>query len=380
MFLPRLLSRRFLRLTLGPSAALALAGAWFTLRQVPQLQPRTLLRAEPTTRYAVVLTPDGQAFVAGRAFVPGVLGDHFTFCDPNKGWVETRWPWPPNASGVVAIAPDASTVAVALTDNTVRVLDRTSGKEVAILDGHGEKIKSIAYAPDRRTIATAGDSGRIRLWDVATSKERAILPPGSKRCMAFSPDGQTLATIGNEPQIGWQPVRLWDVTTGHERGAIAAPVFSDVLTFTPDGRTVALGGSQRDGTDGRIHLLDASTGRELATYNAGPFPMNLSFSPDGTMLAAGDLVGTTVFDLATGETRCQLPGSLLPIFSANSRALYTYIPEPEAVAVWDMPPPRSKRLWFVPWTLVVAAVVLAMAWWYTRPRRMLTEDAELQEP
>jgi WD40 repeat protein len=321
----------------------------------------------------------------GRAFLTGVRGNKFTSWDPDTGGARVSWPWPSDASAIVAVAPDGSTVAIGRTDGTVRILDQATGKEMAILDGHGDKIDHFVYAPDGRTIATA-NPGPVRLWEVASGKERATLPHGPKASpwVAFSPNGETLASVGGNPRM----VRLWDVATGNEQNAFPVPASTMMvsLTVAPDGRTVALG--ERDG---RIRLWDGLTGQEQATYQAGPQPMSLGFSPDGTTLAAcymggaprpldlpqfipyqlrqvvyPDPRGTTIFDLRTGEVRYQLPSCFWPTFSADGQTLYTYGLDADAIAVWDMPPRRGLP-WSVPWVTAALGLALATAWWCMRP-------------
>jgi WD40 repeat protein len=78
----------------------------------------------------------------------------------------------------------------------------------------------------------------VKLWEVATGKERATLR-GTICCVAFSPDGKTLALAGG---AGPGEIRLWEVATGKARATLrghAQAVCS--VAFSPDGQTLASG-------------------------------------------------------------------------------------------------------------------------------------------
>src|SRR5262249_38527391 len=113
---------------------------------------------------------------------------------------------------------------------------------------------------------------------------------GARR-LAFSPDGQRLATVG-------KTVRLWDLTAGkelhrlkHDTGGITC------VAFHPDGKRFASADA-----DGTVKLWDARTGRELRAYRGHTNSVNgLAFSPDsGWFVTASDDQTVRVWDATLG--------------------------------------------------------------------------------
>ena len=67
-------------------------------------------------------------------------------------------------------------------------------------------IRALAWSPDGQTLASSGDDGVIRLWDRATMRQRAMFGAhgGAVHGLAYLPDGETLASAGGDGLV-----RLW---------------------------------------------------------------------------------------------------------------------------------------------------------------------------
>lgn len=143
--------------------------------------------------------------------------------------------------------------------------------------------------------------GEVLLWDVATRKVRATLKmaTGIVWQLAFSPDGKTLATAAQkldkekDEYVGAE-VWFWDAATGKHTGTLKAhPVGFSAFAYSPDGKTLATAGDQWEDTENspgrtRVKLWDTTTLKlktSEPTFEARV--KGLAFSPDGTVLVVG---------------------------------------------------------------------------------------------
>jgi WD40 repeat protein len=162
-------------------------------------------------------------------------------------------------------------------------------------------VFAAAFSPDGKHLVGGGyDSEKnvyfARMWDVETGKELRRLPFGNGgiRCVAYAPDGATIAIGGD----GGNPlaVKLFEAATGKERLKIPFPEASSVrsVAFSPDGKTLAASGGSS------TRLFDAATGTEALKIDRKA--IGLRFAPDGTVLV-GAVAGTVYrWDTATGKS------------------------------------------------------------------------------
>ena len=111
----------------------------------------------------------------------------------------------------VAYRPDGRQFASGSHDNTVRLWDPVTGREVGRLVGHTDQVWGVAYSRDGTRIASASMDTTVRVWDVATRRQLLELRGHGNRVdgVAFSPDGKHVVSGGWDRRI-----RVWDATTG----------------------------------------------------------------------------------------------------------------------------------------------------------------------
>jgi WD40 repeat protein/beta-lactamase regulating signal transducer with metallopeptidase domain len=265
----------------------------------------------------------------------------------------------------IALSPDDRFLATGSQEKLLRIWDANSGKLLHTLAGHEHYVQAVAFEPHGRFLASCGLDGQVKYWDFNTGnllKSFGVSQHIGVHSLAFSPDGNSLASAGNA-------VRVWDAKTGQARFSFSGHLASAVsVAFAPDGRTLVSGGDDgsvviwdavkqkaksrlSSGTSGlagiamspdgktigaiewgnrTIHLWDAATSEVRGTYQAeGDLGKALRFSPDGNWLAAtslsrgtGDFVG--VWDLRKGQLHDQLRTGFEsmvygPVFSSDGK-------------------------------------------------------------
>ena len=118
-------------------------------------------------------------------------------------------------------SPDGLRLATCSADRTAKVWDARTGEELLTLKGHMGKVNFGRFSLDAAGLATISEDATVKVWDLRSSKELLTLhAQGSVprlgmgiEDVAFSPDGQRLATMGVGPLFN-EPVQVWDIRSG----------------------------------------------------------------------------------------------------------------------------------------------------------------------
>lgn len=153
-------------------------------------------------------TPRGFALEPGGRRAALVSGE---LIDVRAGAVCGRWA-EPGGHQSFAWCPGRPLIASVSYGPTVRVYDPDAQTRVAELTPPTLKhVNAAAFTPDGNTLITAGNDGVTRLYDCETWRERAAFDwkAGPLGCVAVSPDGTQAAAGGGNSQRG--KVVVWDL-------------------------------------------------------------------------------------------------------------------------------------------------------------------------
>jgi WD40 repeat protein len=161
----------------------------------------------------------------------------------------------------------------------------------------------VAFSPNGELLATCDANGEIQIWQVADSR-RILTLRGHDHWLwsiAFRPDGRYLVSGGQD-----RTARLWDMQTGSCIYTIAKDIsVVSHVAFSPNGKFLVTCCE-----DSTVKLWDAGTGGYLNTLVGHERRVwSAAFHPDSQMLVTGSEDGTLkVWHLETGICQQTLTG------------------------------------------------------------------------
>ena len=246
-------------------------------------------------------------------------------------------------------AKQASAEKIAVEKALAARVDREEAiTETAItLQGHSDRIYSVAFSPDGKWIASGSVDKTLNIWryPIRLNQASAITSSGEIWAVDFSPDGKRIVSSGMGPEIG-----IWNVETGqlvrqflgHQRWLRSYSATS--VAFSPDGKSIISGSA-----DNTLKRWDVANGDLLGTFEGHSDTVtSVAISPDGQQVLSGS------FDSTVGLWSFQT-GRQMAIWSGHRDSVTTVAFSPDGkqvisgsfdntIKVWDVGTGQAKTV------------------------------------
>ena len=168
----------------------------------------------------------------------------------------------------VAWSPDGKHLVTGGFDNTVRVWDAATRKEIKKLEGHSAFVLNVGFDKDGRKIVSGGLDKTARIWELPSeAPTRALTDHAAPiRAFALKPDGKAAAVASGKD------LKVWDLATGKVAKSVASPGGElQTLAWKPDGSQIATGDKGKT-----LRLWNPPTGRPREPSKPPPTPSSVS--------------------------------------------------------------------------------------------------------
>ena len=245
----------------------------------------------------------------------------------------------PGVTGAVAASVDGILATVSLEDpGTVDFRDSSNGRIIRSIDAHEGRVIDLAFSPDGDVLATSGRDGTLRLW---TAFDGALIwtkggEEGRVDGISFDADGVLIAASWVDQAV----VRIVEAST--RRVVRTIDLMAWDTSLNPRGDQVAL-------ANARIHVVDVGTARHRFPPMPPSSPTDTTYSvesvawsPDGSSIASTNVAAVDVWDAATGTLRLTEPLSSQGLaWSPDSKRLA--IGSGGVLKVWQMGPQGNAQ-------------------------------------
>ncbi len=239
-------------------------------------EPTLLLLDGDGYRNYVVFSPDGKT-LAGA----GPKGIRFWKSNLDEPTTDAL----PVGDTLINVLPTGTSAINTANENPTSIPIVTSSTTVP-------GIRELSYSPDGKELAIACNLG-IWIYDVENNAEKILITDESKvSTVAYSPDGTTLVTAGDD-------IRLWNAKTKEHKITLSRPKVPGASFYQLENNFTFLSGSDIFffASSGGIHFYSTLNGEYKFTIDGhGQLNRILSaiISPDDNMIATTSIVHKTI--------------------------------------------------------------------------------------
>jgi eukaryotic-like serine/threonine-protein kinase len=323
--------------------------------------PPTPIALPSTPYHCLALSPDGRRLAASLSTN---LSDHndpenVVIWNVDSGSIIRSITPRATSAACLAFSPDGSMIAGGCDDQTIRVWEVRTGREIAVKRSVDDRPRCVAFDPDeRRLAAAAGCNPSVCVWETLVETHRRTIEAHSNAYslpyLQYIDGGSRLFSNAHTKPDQGNPAststKIWDVATGRPVRVIRDPL----LGISHDGRMFATDGANPN-HDGSLIIRDTATGRDIAVLSGWNAPVDndvllnpdvplpsvdwssgtdVVFSPDHSSIAGGEITGRNsggvlkIWDLRTGgKPRLMIESGL----SIHSRHI-AYSPDSKFIA------------------------------------------------
>lgn len=309
---------------------------WYYLNRLCR-QQQAMLTGHTDAVNALALSSDAQTLAS--ASVDGTV----RLWDRTTGKQRLCWPLKSGEARSIAFAPQNPQIACGGQNGTVTIANTESGRIVTVLREHHGFVTSLAFTHNGRLLVSGSNDGTVRIWDTTTWKPVFVLSEHVKRgvwAVACSPDDKLIA-IGRDDGVA----QLWNLETRKPVHTLSGhDLYVYALAFSPDGKTLATASGDKNAI-----LWDVATGRKLHILRAHTsYLYCTAFSHDGKLLATGGWdAKTRLWNVESGaleRTIDQTDKVWALTFSKDDHSLISSGAEP-VIYSFDLRQPVEGRVW-----------------------------------
>jgi WD40 repeat protein len=260
----------------------------------------------------------------------------------------------PAAIRSVAYSPDGHWALSGSEGRTLTLWDMQTNQAVRTFEGHTAPVLTVAFSPDGKyalsgsgrprlvSAESIAEDNSLRLWDIATGKEvrRFLGHTDAVTAAVFSPNGKLILSGSADHSL-----ILWDAESGAILKSFKAESGDAVLDvlFSTDGKLAYAGTADR-----KIIAWDLETAQPVREFTGHGAQVNtIALSPNGRQLLSG---GGTAFsraedfslilwDTTTGLEIRRLQGHTAPVtdivFNPDGRTAVTSSAD-RTLIIWDI--------------------------------------------